>query len=130
MSIDSICNAISNAIDKARTPIMTIPAILLVCSAIMRPGLSPMTIAAKIIRRQAEAGAPVGSAADGTQSITEAMELIRVQEIVSALKMDSRVQVGLPIGGIQIIATGSNGGGPVVCMGFNINIPRGDGIIG
>lgn len=130
MSIDSICTSISNAIDKARTPIMTIPAILLICSAIMRPGLSPMTIAAKIIRRQAEIGAPVGAAADGSSNLSEAMELIRVQEIVSALKMDSRVQVGLPIGGIQILATGSNGGGPIVVMGFNINIPRGDGIIG
>jgi len=130
MGIDSICSAISNAIEKARAPIATIPAILLICSAIKRPGLSAMVIAARIIRRQAEAGAPFGAAADGSANVSEAMERIRVEEMVTALKMDSRVQIGIPIGGIQTISTGANGGGPMVSQGFNLNMPHGDGIIG
>ena len=82
MTIQSICNSINNLIDKARAPLATIPSVLLVCSAINRPGLSPMLIASNIIRRQSEAGAPFGSAADGGANIAEAMERIRVEEMV------------------------------------------------
>jgi hypothetical protein len=130
MSIESICNSISSVLEKARAPIATIPAILLICSAIKRPGLSAMMIASRIIKRQSEAGAPFGAAADGSANVAEAMERIRVEEMVNALKMESRVQIGMPIGGVQIMATGANSGGPVVVNGFNINMPHGDGIVG
>lgn len=130
MTIQSICNAINNLISKARMPMNYIPAAILVCSAIQRPGLSAMMIASNIIRRQTEAGAPFGPAADGSANVAEAMERIRVEEIVKALKMDSRVQIGIPIGGIQISGTGANAGGPVVITGFNITPAHGDGILG
>lgn len=130
MSIESICDSISSVLEKARAPIATIPAILLICSAIKRPGLSAMMIASRIIKRQSEAGAPFGAAADGSANVAEAMERIRVEEMVNALKMESRVQIGMPIGGVQIMATGANSGGPVVVNGFNINMPHGDGIVG
>ena len=123
-------NSISSVLEKARAPIATIPAILLICSAIKRPGLSAMMIASRIIKRQSEAGAPFGAAADGSANVAEAMERIRVEEMVNALKMESRVQIGMPIGGVQIMATGANSGGPVVVNGFNINMPHGDGIVG
>ena len=89
-----------------------------------------MLIAANIIRRQSEAGAPVGAAADGSANIAEAMERIRVEEMVKALKMDAMVQIGIPIGGIQFTGTGANAGGPVVVKGFNTNNPHGSGIVG
>lgn len=130
MTLESICNSIEKLIKMARTPISYVPAVLLVCSAIQRPGLSAMIIASNIIRRQSEAGAPFGPSADGSENISEAMERIRVEEIVKALKMDSRVQVGIPIGGIKFTGTGANSGGPVVVTGFNINNAHGDGIIG
>lgn len=130
MSIEGICNKIQNAIDKARAPIATIPAIFLICSAISRPGLSAMLIAANIIRRQGEAGAPFGIAPDGTANVMEAMEVIRIEELVKAIKMDSRVQAAIPIGGVMSVTTGANAGGPVTCTGTNINFPKCDGILG
>jgi len=130
MTIQSICDSINKLITTARTPLATIPSILLVCSAINRPGLSPMLIASNIIRRQSEAGAPFGPAADGGANIAEAMERIRVEELVKAIKMDSKVQIGIPIGGIQFVGTGANAGGPVTITGFNVNSPHGVGIIG
>lgn len=129
-NIKTICDGIEKAIQYCRVPISYIPATLLVCSAVQRPGLSAMVIASNIIRRQAEAGAPFGLSADGTANVAEAMERIRVEEMVKALKMDARVQIGLPIGGIQITGTGGNAGGPVTITGFNINNAHGDGIIG
>ena len=130
MSIEQICNAINNAIDQARKPLATIPAILLICSAIKRPGLSAMLIASKIIRRAAEKGIPTGTAADGSASLWLALEAIRAEEYVGAIKLDSRVQASLPIGGMQVMANGSNSGGPLVARGFNVNMPHIDGIVG
>lgn len=130
MSIDSICNQLNNLIDKARAPLATIPSILLICSAIKRPGLSSMLIASKIIRRAAEKGIPTGAAADGSANLSTIMEAIRVEEMVNAIKMDSRVQTGIPIGGISVMVTGSNAGGALVAKGFNVNMPHGDGIVG
>lgn len=129
MNIATICDKISNAIDKIRVPFTYIPATILVCSAVQRPGLSSMVIASNIIKRQTEAGAPFGPSADGSANVAEAMERIRVEEMVKALKMDSRIQVGIPIGGITIQATGGNAGGPVTVTGFNINAAHGDGIL-
>ena len=130
MSIEQICNAINNAIDQARKPLATIPSILLICSAIKRPGLSAMLIASKIIRRAAEKGIPTGTAADGSANLWLSLEAIRAEEYVSAIKLDSRVQASLPIGGMQVMASGSNSGGPLVATGFNVNMPHVDGIVG
>ena len=128
-SIQNICDGINKALEAIRIPFTYIPATILVCSAIKRPGLSAMLIASNIIKRQSEAGAPCGPAADGSANVAEAMERIRVEEMVKALKMDARVQIGIPIGGIQITGTGANAGGPVTINGFNINAPHGDGVV-
>lgn len=129
MNLQTICDNIIKAIEAVRVPFTYIPATILVCSAVKRPGLSAMIIASNIIRRQTEAGAPYGPAADGSENVAEAMERIRVEEMVKALKMDSRIQVGIPIGGIQITGTGANAGGPVQIQGFNINNTHGDGVL-
>ena len=129
-TIQDICEKISGLITKARAPLANIPPLILACSAINRPGLSPMLIASNIIRRQSEAGAPYGPAKDGGANIAEAMERIRVEEIIKAIKMDAKVQIAIPAGGIQFTGTGANAGGPVVVTGFNINAAQGIGIVG
>ena len=129
MTLENICDSLTKIIEKARKPMTYIPAALLVCSAVNRPGLSVMTVALNIIRRQSEAGAPVGPAADGSPSITEKMERIRIEEIFKAIKLDANVQIGIPIGGIKITGTGANAGVPVVIQGFNSNPAHGNGIV-
>lgn len=120
MSIDSVCNAISKAIDKARVPAMNIPSILLLCTAVSRPGLSSMVTTAKIIRRLAAEGIPVGAAADGTPNMWQPAIFATVDEIFHAIKFDAKIQVTNPIGGVQSLGIGSNGGGPMVVHSFNI----------
>lgn len=124
-----MCDSISSLFNSYRTPTQTLPSVILALSSINRPGLSATEIASKIIQRQTEAGAPYGPAADGSQNIAEAMERIRIEEIVNALKLGSRIQISIPIGGIQVIGFGSNSGGPVVINGYNTNFVKGDGII-
>lgn len=116
-------------VELARPPLIDIPPIIMVCSAIRRPGLSAQTLASNIIRRQAEAGAPVGPAADGTQNIAEAMEVIRAEEYVKAFKMNARVDIAIPAGAIKIMAEGANAAGPVVVYGQSIAPVSGNGII-
>lgn len=129
MDINTICETVINTLEKASTPITKVPSILLNGGVINRPGLSPIMIASKIISRQTEAGAPYGPMADGSRNIAEAMERIRVEEVVNALKFDSQVQIVIPPGGIMVQASGANAGGPVTCIGTNTNFVSGLGII-
>lgn len=128
MNIESICQSISKLLDKARTPLIAIPAVMLICSAIKRPGLSAMMIASNIIRRQSEAGAPIGANIDGSKNIAEAMEVIRVEEILKAIHLDGKVEIAIPPGSITSVGTGANSGGPVVITSVNTMPVSGFGI--
>lgn len=128
MALNNIIKQIANILSLARTPLVPIQAALIIGGSVQRPGLSPMLIASNIIRRQSEAGAPSGPMPDGSSNVAEAMERIRVEEIVNAIKSDMKIEVGIPVGGIQIQGTGTAAGVPVVVEGFNINPVHGDGI--
>lgn len=128
-NILSICNSVSGLIESVRPPASPIPAPILALGAVLRPGVSPMIVASQIIARQTEAGAPIGAMADGSKNISEAMERIRVEEIMKALKFDAQVEVAIPPGGIMFLGQGSNGGGPMVVNGMNINFVKAFGII-
>lgn len=127
-SLTSIFDVISSALDASRTPPPEIPSILLLAGAKLRPGLSPILIASKIISRQAEAGAPVGVLPSGGRNISEAMEVIRVEEIIDALQSDARIDIAINPG-IPLTAQGANAGGPVLSIGQTIGIGSGNGII-
>lgn len=128
MNIEKICQSISKLLEKARAPLVAIPSIILICSAIKRPGLSAMMIASNIIRRQSEAGAPVGPAADGSRNIAEAMEVIRVEELLKAIHLDGKVEIAIPPGGITSVGSGANAGGPVVVTSINTMPVSGSGV--
>lgn len=121
MGIQQIASTIEKLLTQARAPLTIVPSILLVCSAIQMPGVSSKTIAANIIKRQGEAGAPLGAAADGSQNISEAMEVIRVEEIVKGFKQMARIDSAIPIGAIQVAGTVQTAAGPGTFQGFNIN---------
>ena len=121
MGIQQIASTIEKLLTQARAPLTMIPSILLVCSAIQMPGVSAKSIAANIIKRQGEAGAPLGAAADGSQNISEAMEVIRVEEIVKGFKQMGRIDSVIPIGALQVAGTVQTAAGPGTFQGFNIN---------
>lgn len=121
MGIQEIASTIEKLLTQARAPLTMIPSILLVCSAIQMPGVSAKSIAANIIKRQGEAGAPLGAAADGSQNISEAMEVIRVEEIVKGFKQMGRIDSAIPIGALQVAGTVQTAAGPGTFQGFNIN---------
>lgn len=129
LSINEICDKIGEMLSGLREPLKLISPIVLATCAGQRAGLSAMEIASNIIRRQGEAGAPYGPAADGTSNIAEAMERIRIEEIIKGIHTAGLIQTAIPVGGIQFVGYGANAGGPVVIRGFNVNVPETLGIM-
>lgn len=103
------CDTISNVLTSTRQAFTPIPAILIAYGAICRPGLSPKLIAANIIRRMSEAGAINNE----YTHVTEAMERIRVEEILNGIMNDMVIESAIAPGMIQITnADGSVGVNP------------------
>lgn len=121
LSVQTICEKIEKLISTVRVPLPSVPAVLIACSVIKRPGLSAMMLASEIIRRQPEAGAPYGPLADGSSNIMEAMERIRCETIVKAIKNDLKIETSIMPGSIII----QNADGSV---GTNIGFIKTEGI--
>ena len=128
-SIISICDTVTNLIESVRIPATILPSSLVYAGNMSKPGISPMMIASKIISRQTEAGAPYGPNADGSTNVAEAMEVIRVEEIINAIRDDGQIQISIPPGAIQFTGNGANAGGPVSVVGSNINFVGGVGML-
>ena len=88
------------------------------------PGLSPRKVAAEIIARQSEAGAPFGPLPSGADNVAEKMELIRVQEIVKAIQQDAKTTVSIPAG-VLITGTAISPVGPLPVVGITSTIATG-----
>ena len=130
MSITNIIQNLSSFImNKMSIPLIPIPPIMLICSTIKRPGLSPMLIASRIITRQQDFGAPVGVNIDGSPNLMNQMFYVVADEIVNAIKMEGKVEIAIPPGGITTVCTGSNAGGPVIVTSNNIMPVSGNGIV-
>jgi hypothetical protein len=123
-----IYDLIYKAINSYRTPPPTIPPLLLISGAKLRPGLSASLTAAKIISRQSEGGAPAGVLPSGAKNVSEAMEVIRIEEIFNALLNDARIDIAVNAG-IPVQANGACAVGPVSVAGMTIGIGSGNGIV-
>lgn len=128
-TISGIINLILTAFMIPEPPIAPLPPPLLVAGATLRPGLSAKEIAANIISRQSKSGRQVGNIFVDGENVEEAMELIRIEEIIDALLNKSVVNVAIAPG-VSVITVGpGNLGFPVVGQGFTTTIASGNGII-
>lgn len=91
-------------------------------------GFNSSEIAAKIIKRQAEAGIPVGPLPSGEISPDEIMEKIRVEEMVEAISTKLVMQVAIEPG-TALQGTGGNAGGPVQIAGTVIGTAKGKAMV-
>jgi len=128
-SLGNIVKMIRAAFKKPEEPLTPLPPQLLLIGANQRPGLSPRGVASRIIARQSDAGAPVGNVFSQNGNISELMELIRIEEIISALQLHSKIEIVIPPG-VQVTTVGvGNLGGPVISQGATTNIAIGTGVI-
>lgn len=126
--ISEIINLILGAFSTINIPLPQLPPPLLFIGAQLRPGLSTTDIAARIISRQSEAGLPVGNVFGDGPNTAEAMELIRVEEIVNALQTEAKIDVCIPPG-IGVTAIGVGPTGPIVSQGATTVISNASGIL-
>jgi hypothetical protein len=130
MNINTIVQNITSFIqNKLSIPLIPIPAIMLVCSTLKRPGLSPMLIASRIISRQSEFGATVGVNIDGSANMMNQLIYVMTDEIVNAIKSEGKVEMAIAPGGVTTVGTGANAGGPVVITSTNVQPIGGSGIM-
>lgn len=117
--LQKIVDSIMGLLEKARVPIIPIPAIILACSIFKRPGLSAMLIAANVIRRQAEFGAPTGPSPDGSPNMMNALIYVMADEIVKEIQHNCVIESVIPAGTMVITGGGANAGGPVAITATN-----------
>jgi hypothetical protein len=128
-SINGVLSIILDAFRIPEPPIEPLPPPLIMIGAKLRPGISAQGIAAEVISRQSESGRVVGDVFADGPNVEEAMELIRVTEIVNAILNQSRVDVVIPPG-VPVTTVGiGNLGAPVVSQGATTGMGIGDGII-
>jgi hypothetical protein len=128
-SINGVLNTLNSAFLIPDTPIAPLPPPLIMFGAKLRPGLSAQSIAANIISRQSESGRVVGDVFADGPNVEEAMEVIRVQEIINALLNEAKIEVVIPPG-VQVQTVGvGNLGAPVLSQGATTSMGIGDGVI-
>ena len=128
-SINGVLNTINSAFSIPDTPLTTLPPRLIMFGGKLRPGLSAQSIAANIISRQSEAGRVVGDVFADGPNVEEAMEVIRVQEIINALLNEAKIEVVISPG-VQVRTVGvGNLGAPVISQGFTTSMGIGDAVI-
>ena len=128
-SISSILNIINAAFSIPKQPVTPLPPPLLLVGANLRPGVTSSEVASRIISRQSEAGLVVGDVFGDGPNTAEAMELIRIEEIMNSLLTEAKIEVVIPPGvSVTTIGVG-NLGAPVVSQGVTTNIAVGNGVI-
>ena len=92
-----------------------------------REGLSSIDIASRIIERKKALGIDIGPLPSGAENKDLMMEVIRIEEIVDAIKTKMRVEAAFPPG-VPITASGGNAGGPIVVNGTTIVSVKVEGV--
>lgn len=128
-SISNILNIILSAFSIPDEPVTPLPPPLIVIGTQLRPGMTAQSIAARIISRQSDSGRQVGAVFSDGPNVEEAMELIRIEEILNSLLTESVVNIALPPG-ISVMTVGvGNNGAPVISQGFTTTIATGNGVL-
>lgn len=101
---------------KVQTPLIPLTKEEILIGVKFREGLSSIDIASRIIERKKALGIDIGPLASGSENIDLMMEVIRIEEIVNAIKTKMKIEAAFPPG-VSITASGGNAGGPILVEG-------------
>ncbi len=99
----------------------------LILASKSRSGLSAKLMASRVIQRQAEAGLSVGPLGTGEVNPSEIMERIRMEEIVTAIATEMKIELAITPGGKSTVS-GTAGPIPVVGTAIITEIMGGSGL--
>ena len=100
-------------------PAKILPAALLLCVSLRRPGMSAMEVTAEWTTELAKLNIPIGKNEDGSQNLIIASGYAFAKAFMKSMKNKGLVTVAGDAGSITFTGTGANGGGPVVIKGVN-----------
>lgn len=112
---EEIANFLLFLLNEDRIPVPK-PSIQQILLAKTRPGLNAEILTSSIISRFEEAGIPSGPLIGGTPNVMEAFVKIIMEEVVTAIQTDMRVDIATDPGAV-VSVSGANGGGPLVAVG-------------
>ena len=92
-----------------------------------REGLSSIDLASRIIERKKALGIDIGPLPSGAENKDLMMEVIRIEEIVDAIKTKMRVEAAFP-SGVRITGSGGNAGGPMSIVGETVESVKVEGV--
>ena len=128
-SITGVLNTLLTAFSAPEPPIQPLPPPLIMIGAKLRVGLSAEEIAANIISEQSDAGRKSGDIFADGPNVEEAMEVIRMKALITALLTQAKVEIVIPPG-VSVLTVGvGNLGAPVVSQGITVSMGIGDGVI-
>ena len=119
-TLDKIGKVITSAFDRMKTPAQVLPSILLLCTAIKRPGLSPSKIAANAISNNQAIGIPTGVNPDGSPNLINEYTYNIIKCVIDGIQQDGVIQAVIPAGSVMVQTQGANAGGPLVGIGSNV----------
>lgn len=116
MGVEQITNQINQHLDninKVATKNISVPAILLLCAAMNKPGLSTLKSTTNICVALENLGIPTGDNPDGSPNlIVKAVNAI-VDEIYRAMKEDASVKTAIRPGAVNIVGVNGAGTNPL-----------------
>jgi hypothetical protein len=116
MGVEQITNQINQHLDninKVATKNISVPAILLLCAAMNKPGLSTLKSTTNICVALENLGIPTGDNPDGSPNlIVKAVNAI-VDEIYRAIKEDASVKTAIQSGAVNIVGVNGAGTNPL-----------------
>ena len=113
-------NSFFSTLDAKLTKVIPMPAILLLCAAMSRPGLSALRSLSNVCKMFEEMGIPTGPNPDGSPNLIVAASHAILTEVYRAIEEDAVVQGGIASGEMMIVSQGANSAGAVVSKGSNV----------
>lgn len=127
--IQTIADEVNSTFDSVRSPLNSVPSMLLSFGAKEMSGLSATSLSSNIIQRLPEAGIETGANPDGSPNMIGQFVRIIVEELIKELKEHGGINVVFDPGTIVSIGTGASAAGPVTVTSQNINYVQGLGIL-
>lgn len=129
IDVINILKTFSNPTFGAEPP-TPIPPPLLLVGAKLRPGMSARNLSKNLISKYEQRGIPMGTDTFGGDDNLFATSIAMLaEEMLDEIRLNSKVDVVIPPGTIQVTAVGGNAGGPIVVQGANTTITSGGGIV-
>lgn len=119
MNITDIIKNIKGMFSGAVSPAQGLPALLLYCTTLKRTGASPMEMTSEAIQEYAKMGIPIGPNPDGSQNLHNLETYVIFNTICKNFGINGVSQGVIPAGGLTVIGTGGNAGGPVTVTSTN-----------